>query len=62
MRVSLDLSADEVEALQRVAKTSRRTVAGEVSWAVMRHIVASGYVKPRAQKPPADDPEDEEPF
>ena len=41
MRVSLDLSADEVEKLQRVAKTSRRTVAGEVSWVVMNHIVAA---------------------
>ena len=62
MRVSLDLSADEVAALQRVAKRNRRTVAGEVSWAVMSHIVDSGYVKPRAQKPPAEDTEDEEPF
>ena len=60
MRVSLDLSPAEVEALQRVAKKSRRTVQGEVAWAVMRHIVASGYVEPRAQEPPAEDPEDDE--
>ena len=60
MRVSLNLSAEEVKKLQRVAKTSRRTVAGEVAWAVMRHIVASGYVEPRAQEPAAEDPEDDE--
>lgn len=59
MRVSLHLSAAEVEALQRVAKKSRRTVAGEVAWAVLNHIKANGYVEPQAQEPPADDPEDD---
>ena len=51
MRVSLDLSPAEVEALQRVAKKSRGRSMGKCAWAVMRHIVASGYVEPRAQEP-----------
>ena len=62
MGVSLQLTAAEVAALHQVARHSLRTVAGEVSWAVKRHIVASGYVKPIVPEPPADDPEDEEPF
>ena len=60
MRVSLHLSAAEVEALHQVAKQSLRTVAGEVTWAVLSHIKANGYVEPQAPEPPADDPEDDE--
>ena len=63
MRVSLHLSAVEVEALQRVAKKSRRTVAGEVTWAVLSHIKANGYVESQAHDPVADGPEeDKHPF
>ena len=60
MRVSLLLTAAEVEALHQVAKQSLRTLAGEVTWAVLSHIKANGYVKPQAPEPPSDDPEDDE--
>ena len=60
MRVSLLLSTAEVKALHQVAKQSLRTVAGEVTWAVLSHIKANGYVEPQAPEPPADDPDDDE--
>ena len=53
MRVSVRLSAAEAEALHQVAKKSHRTVAGEVTWAVLSHIKANGYVEPQAPEPKA---------
>ena len=61
MRVSLHLSAAEVEMLHQVAKQSLRTVAGEVTWAVLSHIKANGYQEPQAPEPTPDDPEDDVP-
>ena len=60
MRVSLHLSTAEVEMLHQVAKQSLRTVAGEVTWAVLSHIKANGYVEPQAPEPTPD--EDVAPF
>ena len=59
MRVSLHLSAAEVQALQRVAKTRHRTVAGEVAWAGLSHIKANGYVEPQAPEPTPGAAEDD---
>ena len=55
MRVSLHLSAAEVEAIQRLAKRSHRTVAGEIAWAVLSHLKANGYVENQASDPKAGD-------
>ena len=63
MRVSLNLSDAEVKMLHRVAKQNLRTVALEVSWAVLLHIKANTYQEPQAPKPTPDETEaDEHPF
>ena len=54
MRVSVNLSAAETKAIQQVAKRNHRTVAGEVTWAVLVHIAAA-EVAP-------DGSDDEHPF
>ena len=58
MRVSLNLSPDDVTAIQRVAEKSHRTVAQEIAWAVLIHIEANGFDD---EHPPDDEP-DEHPF
>ena len=62
MRVSIDLSAKEAWAIRRVAEESRRTVAGEIAWAVVSHVRAKGYCEPGAVEPPPGDHDDEHPF
>ena len=60
MRVSIVLSPDERRIVRQLAQKSRRTVSGEVSWAVLQHIKAHGYVEPKDPGPPEVDPEDDE--
>ena len=62
MRVTVDLSADEIEDLHLLAKESHRTVAGEIAWAVIAHLRANGDGAPGAVEPPPRDNGDEHPF
>ena len=60
MRVSLNLSTEEAEALQQLAKRRHRTVSGEVTDAVVRLLWEAGSGDP--ETPLEAVPDDQDPF